>query len=272
MKEKEKIANEMSKQIKIFNNQEFGQVRLAIINEKPYAVGIDIAKALQYSNPSKAIVNHCKGITKLGIPSTGGIQQTNMIPEGDIYRLIVKAADQSKNTEIKKKAEKFESWIFDEILPSIRKTGGYLGTDKDMTDEEIMAKALMVAQNTINKKNELLQAKEKELADTKEDLNTKNKFINQIAVSENSLLVREVAKIASKENIAIGEKRLWSKLREWGLIFKNSTEPKQKYIDNGYFEVVEGSKSSKGSTFTYHTTRVTGKGQVYIINRLLKEQ
>ena len=142
---------------------------------------------------------------------------------------------------------------------------------KNMSDEEIMAKALMVAQNTINKKNELLKAKEKELTDTKADLNTKNKFINQIAVSENSLLVREVAKIASKNNISIGEKRLWNKLREWGIIFKNSTEPKQSAIDNGYVEVVEGSRQSGNKVFTYHTTRITGKGQKYIINKLLKE-
>lgn len=186
------------------------------------------------------------------------------LTESGVYKLIFKSH--------KSEAEKFQDWVTDEVLPQIRKTGGYLGTDNNMTDEEIMAKALMVAQNTINKKNELLQAKEKELADTREDLNTKNKFINQIAVSENSLLVREVAKIASKENIVIGEKRLWNKLREWGLIFKNSTEPKQKAIDRGYFEVVEGSRITSGSTFTYKTTRVTGKGQTYIINRLLEER
>lgn len=98
------------------------------------------------------------------------------------------------------------------------------------------------------------------------------RFNKQIAISENSLLVREVAKIASKDNITIGEKRLWNKLREWGLIFKNSTEPMQEYIDRGYFEVVEGAKDTYKGTFTYRTTRVTGKGQVYIIKRLLKEQ
>lgn len=68
-----------------------------------------------------------------------------------------------------------------------------------------------------------------------------------------------------------GEKRLWDKLRDWGMIFKNSTEPKQMFIDRGYFEVVEGVRTTRDKTFTYHTTRVTGKGQTYIINRLLKE-
>lgn len=188
----------------------------------------------------------------------------NFLTESGVYKLIFKSK--------KEEAEKFQDWVTDEVLPSIRQTGGYIQTDENMTDEEIMAKALMVAQKTINKKDELLKAKDKELTGVKSDLNIKNKFINQIAISENSLLVREVAKIASKQGVIVGEKRLWGKLREWGFIFKNSTEAKQDGIDRGYFEIVEGSKTAKGKAFTYHTTRITGKGQVYIINRLLKEQ
>ena len=117
---------------------------------------------------------------------------------------------------------------------------------------------------------QLIQAEEYKEA-LQLELTSKNQFINQIAISENSLLVREVAKIASKSNINIGEKGLWGKLREWGLIFKKSTEPMQRYINNGYFEVVEGARESKGKTFTYHTTRIKGAGQTYIIDRLIKE-
>lgn len=109
-----------------------------------------------------------------------------------------------------------------------------------------------------------MKAKEKEIELLSEDLNQKNRFINQLAASENTLLVREVAKVASKADVVISEKRLWSKLREWGLIFKNSTEPKQCGIDKWYFEVNEGTKKTKGKVFTYRTTRVTGKGQAYI--------
>ena len=111
--------------LKIFENTEFGQVRMVEVNGKPYAVGVDVAKALEYANPSKAVIDHCKGVSKLGIPSAGGVQETNVIPEGDIYRLISKAADQSKNPVIKEKAERFESWLFDEVLPSIRANGSY---------------------------------------------------------------------------------------------------------------------------------------------------
>lgn len=120
----------MKNQLQIFNNKEFGQVRMVEINGRPYAVGIDIARVLEYANPSKAVIQHCKNIEKqmLETPSQSGNvvrTETNLIPEGDIYRLIVKAADQSKNPQIKAKAEKFEKWIFDEVIPELRRTGSY---------------------------------------------------------------------------------------------------------------------------------------------------
>lgn len=189
----------------------------------------------------------------------------NFLTESGVYKLIFK----SKKAE----AERFQDWVTDEVLPQIRKTGGYLGANENMTDEEIMARALMVAQNTINKKNELLEVKEKELTEVKKDLNKKNKFINQLAVSQNSLKVVEVAQIASKKGIKIGQNRLWEKLRAWGMIKKNSKyDPKQEYIERGYFEVVEGTKENSKGVFAYKTTRVLGKGQVYIINKLLEEE
>src|SRR5690606_19661551 len=112
--------------IQAFNHQLFGEIRAVVLDDKPYFVGVDVARALEYSNPSKAVIDHCKGITKLEIPSPGGTQETNVIPEGDVYRLIIKAADQSRNPNIKAKAEQFERWIFDEVLPSIRKHGAYM--------------------------------------------------------------------------------------------------------------------------------------------------
>lgn len=242
--------------LQIFKNKEFGQVRMIEVNGKVYAVGVDIARALEYANPSKAVIQHCKGITKLGIPSEGGIQETNVIPEGDIYRLIVKAADQSKNLNIKAKAERFESWIFDEVLPTIRKHGAYLTPAK-------VEEVLLNPDTIIKLATQLKEERQKRIE--------AEGFIRQVSVSKNSILVRELAKVASKNGVNIGEKRLYKKLREWGLIFKNSTEPKQEYIDRGYFEVVEGVRENSKGTFTYRTTRVTGKGQVYIIKRLLEE-
>lgn len=118
------------KDMQIFNHEMFGEIRVIEHENVAYAVGVDVARALEYAKPSQAVIDHCKGIRKLGIPSYNQygaevIQETNCIPEGDIYRLIIKAADQSRSEKVKEKAEKFEKWIFDEILPSIRKTGTY---------------------------------------------------------------------------------------------------------------------------------------------------
>ena len=105
------------KELQIFNSEEFGNIRTAEIDGKPYFVGTDVAKALGYSNPRKAILDHCKGVTKRDTPTSSGIQSMSYINEGDLYRLIMKSKLPS--------AEKFESWVMDEVLPTIRKTGSY---------------------------------------------------------------------------------------------------------------------------------------------------
>lgn len=249
--------------IQIFKNEEFGQVRVITKDNEPWFVGKDIAEVLGYSNSRKAILDHVDEEDKLlndGVTirdSIGREQTPVVINESGLYSLILSSKLPG--------AKKFKRWVTSEVLPQIRKTGGYIPINKEESEQDILAKALLIAQNTLKKKDELIKAKDKELE-------SKNRFLNQLAASENSLLVREVAKVASKENIVIGEKRLWAKLREWGLVFKNSTEPKQIGIDKGLFEVNEGTKEAKGKVFTYRTTRVTGKGQAYIIKRLLEEE
>lgn len=116
-------------QLQVFNHPMFGDVRFVEINNNPYAVGNDVAKALGYSRPHEAISSHCKGAVTHRILTNGGEQTVKVIPEGDIYRLIIKAADQSKNQEIRQKAEEFEKWVFDEVLPTIRRTGGYVANE-----------------------------------------------------------------------------------------------------------------------------------------------
>lgn len=111
--------------LQIFNSEEFGDIRTAEIDGKPYFVGTDVAKALGYSNPRKAILDHCKGVTKRDTPTTSGVQSMSYINEGDLYRLIMKSKLPS--------AEKFEAWVMDEVLPTIRKTGSY---QKPMTTAE----------------------------------------------------------------------------------------------------------------------------------------
>lgn len=104
-------------ELQIFNSEEFGDIRTAEIDGKPYFVGTDVAKALGYNNPRDAVSRHCKGVVKRDTPTSSGIQSMSYINEGDLYRLIMKSKLPS--------AEKFESWVMDEVLPTIRKTGSY---------------------------------------------------------------------------------------------------------------------------------------------------
>lgn len=141
--------------LQIFNSEEFGEIRTIEIDGKPYFVGTDVAKALGYSNPRKAILDHCKGVTKRDTPTSSGVQSMSYINEGDLYRLIMKSKLPS--------AEKFESWVMDEVLPSIRKTGSY---QKPMTLEEqlqIVAKGTLEVKEEIRKVNEDLQEFKKDM-------------------------------------------------------------------------------------------------------------
>lgn len=112
-------------ELQIFNSGEFGEIRTVEINGKPYFVGTDVAKALGYNNPRDAVSRHCKGVVKHDTPTSSGVQLMSYINEGDLYRLIMKSKLPS--------AEKFEAWVMDEVLPTIRKTGSY---QKPMTIAE----------------------------------------------------------------------------------------------------------------------------------------
>ena len=107
----------MNQQLQVFNNEQFGDVRIIEEDGKVLFCGSDVAKALGYANPRKAVREHARGGTKRSIPTTGGNQEMTFIPEGDLYRLIVRSKLPT--------AERFEKWVFDEVLPTIRKTGGY---------------------------------------------------------------------------------------------------------------------------------------------------
>ncbi|MDU7948729.1 MAG: phage antirepressor [Clostridium sp.] len=245
--------------IQIFKNEEFGQVRVITKENEPWFVGKDVAEVLGYSNPRKAIIDHVdeddKGVTKCD--TLGGSQNLITINESGLYSLILSSKLAG--------AKKFKRWVTSEVLPQIRKTGGYIPIDEGESEQDILAKALLIAQNTLKKKDELLKAKDKELGE-------KNRFLNQISASSNSILVRDVAHLATKNNLKIGEKRLWNKLREWGLIQKNSTKPMQRALEQGLFEKSEFVIQRSNGVETKFTTRVTGKGQVYIIKRLLEEE
>jgi prophage antirepressor-like protein len=217
--------------------------------EEPLFLAKDVAEWIDHSNPTEMLrsVDEDEKLVST-ILSSGQNREVLMLTENGFYEVLMLSR--------KPIAKKFKKEV-KKILKSIRKHGAY------MTPKTI--------EKTLNDPDFIIGLAER-LKDEQKKRIEAERFNKQIACSKNSLLVREVAKIASKNGINIGEKRLYSKLRDWGLVFKNRTEPYQRYIDNGYFEVHEGVVERPDSTFTYRTTKVTGKGQVYIIKRLIKER
>ena len=143
-------------ELQIFNNPEFGEIRTINENGAVLFCGSDVARALGYTNPSKALTDHCKGITKRCTPTNGGEQLLSFIPESDLYRLIFRSKLPS--------AERFTDWVTTEVLPSIRKNGGYIAQQETLSPEELMAKALMVAQQTIAEREARINAQAAEIS------------------------------------------------------------------------------------------------------------
>lgn len=247
--------------LQIFNNEEFGRVRTTEIDDKPYFVATDIANALGYTNPRDAVLRHCKGVVKRDTPTSSGTQQMSYINEGDVYRLIMRSKLPS--------AERFESWVMDEVLPSIRKNGGYIAGQETMTDDELLAKALMVANNKIAERDRIIEHQKAKI----EYDRPKTIFADAVATSNTSILVGDLAKIICQNGVQIGQKRLFAWLRENGYLMKNGSSynmPIQRYIQQGLFEVKERSiQNPDGSVRITITPKVTGKGQLYFVNKFL---
>lgn len=243
---------------KTFSNNEFGEIRVLEIENEPWFVGKDVASILGYKDTDQALRKHIDDEDKLSRQFNGSGQRRNMtiINESGLYSLILSSKLPN--------AKKFKRWVTNEVLPSIRKHGAYMTED---TIEKALTSPDFLIQLATKLKEE--QEKSKQLEDK---LEKNSKMLNQISASKNSLLVREVAKILSNHHgIVIGEKKLYQKLRDWGWIFKNSTEAKQEAIIHGYLEVREGTRESSKGVFTFHVTRVTGKGQRKILEKLLEE-
>ncbi|MBP1889837.1 prophage antirepressor-like protein [Clostridium moniliforme] len=224
--------------------------------ENPLFLAKDVANWIEHSRASEMLksIDEEEKLMQT-IFASGQNREMWFLTEDGLYEVLMQSRKPIAK-QFKKEVKK--------ILKQIRKTGGYIPLEDEMDDEEFMARALEVAHRTLKKKEELLKTKTKELEE-------KNRFLNQISASSNSILVRDVAHLVTKQNIKIGEKRLWNKLREWGLIQKGSTKPMQRALEQGLFEKSEFIIQRSHGVETKYTTRVTGKGQVYIINKLIKE-
>lgn len=242
----------MNTQLQVIDQREVlgKEFRIYGDKENPLFLAKDVADWIENKDVTSMLRNIDKDEKTIRIISG---RKYNCLTEDGLYEVLMQSRKPIAK-QFKKEVKK--------ILKQIRLTGG------SVNDEEEFIKNYFPSFSEEVKQAMVLDLKHQN-EKIKKELEEKNKFINRIAQSKNSLLVRDVAKLASKEGAVIGEKKLWAKLREWGLICKNSTEPMQRGIDSGYFEVIEGCKEHASGIFTYKTTRVTGKGQVYIIKKLL---
>ena len=244
-------------ELEIFKNEEFGEVRTVMIDDKPYFVANDIASALGYKRPADAVSAHCKGSVKYRYLTNGGQQEVKIIPEGDVYRLIIKSKLPN--------AQKFESWVMDEVLPTIRKHGAYM-------TEQTIEKALTSPDFLIQLATQLKQEQEaRKLAEqTIEKQKHLVEFANKVSDSYNVIDMGRMAKLLKDEHINIGSNRLFQWLRQKEILMTNNI-PYQRYIDAGYFQVKESTYETPFGTKTQQTTYVTGKGQLYITEKLRTE-
>lgn len=208
-------------ELKLFQSPIFGKVRTVVINGQVMFAATDVAKCLGYANPQKAVRDHCKsaGVNEMDTPTNGGIQKVKFITKGNIIRLVA-------SSELPQ-AEEVESWIFDEVIPTVLETGGYIATKQDDTPEEIMARALTIAQATLAKREERLKQLEAETEQQQATIELQDKEIKEAAPkvnyynnhlqSVNTLTSTQIAK-----QIGMDAEKLHKKLKEANVIYRQS--------------------------------------------------
>lgn len=246
--------------IQIFNNPDFGEVRTLEENGAVLFCGSDVAKALGYSNPSKALSDHCKGVTKRYTPTKSGTQEMSFIPEPDLYRLVFSSKLPT--------AEKFTDWVTAEVLPTIRRHGMYATPDtveKMLADPDTAIKLLTTLKE---ERAQRLALEAQAEADKPKVL-----FADAVSASHTSILVGDLAKLLRQNGVDIGQNRLFRFLREKGYLCSQGERynlPTQRSMDRGWFQVKETTiNQPDGSIRVTRTVKVTGKGQQYFINLFL---
>ena len=240
-----------------FNSDQFGQLRVVKDdNGEPWFVAKDVCDALSLGrqhDSTRYLDADEKGEGLVDTPS--GKQIMVVINEPGFYKLIMKSR--------KPEAKAFQRWVTHEVLPSIRKKGGYIAAAADETPEQIMARAVLLAQDTIERQKAQI-----------EELKPKALFADAVAASDGTCLVGELAKMLRQNGVQIGQNRLFEKLRQDGYLGKtgsNRNVPTQRAMEMGLFRIKETSIThSDGHITVQRTAKVTGKGQQYFINRFIK--
>ena len=249
-----------------FNSDQFGQLR-AIQDEsgEPWFVAADIAKVFGYGSAAEMVrildVDE-KGMQNLH--TLGGVQKMVVISEAGFYHVAMqRRSSWVKDPDKREAVVKFQRWVTHEVLPSIRKRGGYMVSSPDETPEQIMARAVLLAQDTIERQKAQI-----------EELKPKALFADAVAASDGTCLVGELAKMLRQNGVQIGQNRLFEKLRQDGYLGKtgsNYNVPTQRAMEMGLFRIKETSIThSDGHITVQRTAKVTGKGQQYFINRFIK--
>ena len=255
------------KELTIFENPEFGSIRTVELDGEPWLVGKDVAEALGYTNPRKALIDHVddedKGVTKCYTP--GGDQDMTIINESGLYSLVLSSKLPT--------AKKFQRWVTSEVLPSIRRTGGYVANDELFIQtylpfaDESTKSLFRTTLHTIGEQNKLIQQQRDKIQQDKPLV----QFAEHVSESVNSIDIGTFSKLLYDENIKIGRNRLFAWMKKNGYLMWD-TKPYQKYVDAGYFKVIERAfKTPYGNKMVDTKTLVTGKGQIYFTEKLRKE-
>lgn len=252
------METNMGTSIRVFDNPNFGNIRIIMENGKPLFCGKDVAASLQYKDTVSALKQHCRGVAVYHPiqDALGRTQEARFITEGDMYRLIAHSTLPS--------AEQFERWVFDEVLPSIRQNGAYLtdaAKDALFSDPETFAR---VFANWVDERKARLAAEQKI-----EEQKPLVQFANHVASTSDLIDIGDFSKLAKDENIIIGRNRLFAWLRDGGYLMEDNI-PYQRYIEQGIFVLREGTFETPYGPRVYKKTYVTGKGQICLIEKLRK--
>lgn len=251
--------------LQIFNNPEFGDIRTVEQNKHIWFVGKDVATALGYSNYRDALSKHVKeNHKKDGVAirdSIGREQHPTIIDEAGLYSLVMRAKTD--------KAEAFQEWVTSEVLPAIRKHGGYLTADKieqALSDPDTIIKLA----TTLKEERAARQQAEANLKAAQ----PKMIFADAVSASDSTILIGDLAKLIKQNGHAIGQKRLFAWMRENGYLIKRQgadyNSPTQRAMEMGLFKIKETAIThADGHVSVSKTTKVTGKGQQYFINKFL---
>lgn len=253
-----------------FSHPLFGSLPVIVRAGVEWFGATEAAAALSFSNPHAAIQNHIEEddlTVHEVIDSLGRKQQKKFSNESGLYSLIFGAAKQGNNPEIQTKAKEFKRWVTGEVLPAIRQHGGYLTPEK-------IEEVLLNPDTIIDLAQRLKKANEEraKLAAQIEQDNPKVLFAEALETSSNSILIGELAKLLKQNGVNIGQNRLFERLRNEGYLMKTKDErwndPTQKALELGLFEIKKRTiNGPDGTVRTVKTTKVTGKGQIYFINK-----